>query len=63
MIACFELCRGASRRPLYITAIGSDYLTAAEHIREMAGDHRIPTLLKTVDRLARTGRLEQIRRD
>jgi deoxyribonuclease V len=50
-----ELYRGGSDRPLFITSIGIDYQSAAAHVKSMAGEHRIPTLLKTVDRLARDG--------
>lgn len=45
--------RGASSRPLYITALGIDPVIAAEKIRMMAGDFRIPTLLKTLDAITR----------
>lgn len=45
--------RGTSRRPLYITAAGMDLKTASDKIRRMHGPHRIPTLLKQVDLLAR----------
>lgn len=45
--------RGASRRPLFVTCAGLDLETASERIRTMHGDHRIPTLLRRVDRLAR----------
>lgn len=45
--------RGGSAKPLYVTAAGVDARTAAGWIREMAGPHRLPTLLKLVDRLAR----------
>ncbi len=50
------LLRGASRRPLYVTAAGIDAATAAQHILAMHGPHRIPTLLKRADRLCRTHR-------
>jgi deoxyribonuclease V len=50
-----ELVRGKSGRPLYITAAGIDPLIAAQHIRSMHGQFRIPTLLKRVDQLARQG--------
>ncbi|HEY9814751.1 MAG TPA: hypothetical protein V6D20_02950 [Candidatus Obscuribacterales bacterium] len=50
----FELFRGSSSRPLFITSIGMDYQCAAAHVQSMAGNHRIPTLLKTVDRLSRS---------
>jgi deoxyribonuclease V len=45
--------RGASARPLYVTAAGMDANEAADRVREMAGAHRIPELLKRVDRLCR----------
>jgi deoxyribonuclease V len=48
-----EVHRGSSRAPLYVTAVGIDLSEAARHIREMHGPHRIPTLLKRVDRLCR----------
>jgi deoxyribonuclease V len=48
-----EILRGGSVRPLYITAAGIDPREAAERIRTMHGPHRIPTLLKRVDLLAR----------
>ncbi len=49
-----EVLRGKSRRPLFITAVGIDAMEAADRIRQMHGSHRIPTLLKMVDQLART---------
>jgi deoxyribonuclease V len=45
--------RGASARPLYVTAAGIASDVAAAHIASMHGAHRIPTLLGRVDRLAR----------
>jgi deoxyribonuclease V len=48
-----SVVRGGSRRPLYVTAAGMEVEGAARHIREMHGAHRIPTLLKRVDRLSR----------
>ena len=48
-----EIHRGTSRAPLHVTAVGIDLSEAARHIREMHGPHRIPTLLKRVDRLCR----------
>lgn len=45
--------RGQARRPLYVTAAGLDPLVAAECVRRMHGLHRIPTLLREVDRLSR----------
>ena len=51
--AAKELLRGGSLSPLYVTAVGIDLDDAAAHIQAMAGPHRIPTLLKRVDHLAR----------
>jgi deoxyribonuclease V len=48
-----EVIRGASARPLYVTAAGIDASVAAQHVIAMHGEHRIPTLLKRVDQLAR----------
>lgn len=47
--------RGGSRRPLYVTAAGMEVHLAARLIGAMHGSHRIPTLLKRVDRLSRSG--------
>lgn len=49
-----ELCRASSKRPLFITAVGVDYATAANHVASMRGDFRTPTLLKAVDQLSRS---------
>ncbi len=46
--------RGTSVRPLYVTAAGIDLNEAAEHVVQMHGKFRIPTLLKKVDRLCRS---------
>lgn len=48
-----EVLRGASARPLYVTAAGIDPAVAAQHVLAMHGEHRIPTLLKRADQLAR----------
>lgn len=45
--------RGASARPLYVTAVGCDEADAARAVASMHGAHRMPTLLARVDRLAR----------
>ena len=47
--------RGGSGRPLWVTAAGMDAALAAERVRSMHGEHRLPTLLKRVDQLCRTG--------
>ena len=45
--------RGHSEQPLYIGAIGLPLDEAVAGVRAMHGPHRIPTLLKRVDRLSR----------
>ena len=45
--------RGRSRRPLYITSAGVEEEKASGRIMMMHGVHRVPTLLKRVDLLAR----------
>jgi deoxyribonuclease V len=49
----YPLLRGESVRPLYITAIGIDLNKASQCIRSMAGEFRIPTLLKYLDVLTK----------
>jgi deoxyribonuclease V len=48
-----EVVRGNSKRPLYVTSIGLSQEEAAALVSVMAGEFRIPTLLKAVDQLAR----------
>jgi deoxyribonuclease V len=45
--------RGDSKLPLYVTAAGVPVHEAAAFVKSMHGPHRIPTLLKRVDRLCR----------
>ena len=45
--------RAGSERPLFVTSAGMDQEEAAACIRNMHGDHRIPTILAVVDRAAR----------
>lgn len=51
--AAIPVFRGQSRQPLFVTAAGIDASRAAELVRGMHGPHRIPTLLKRADQLAR----------
>jgi deoxyribonuclease V len=46
--------RGTSLRPLYVTAAGIALNEASQHVVELHGKFRIPTLLKKVDRLCRS---------
>lgn len=45
--------RGLSRAPLYVTAEGVSAAEAARWVASMHGPHRIPSLLKRADHLAR----------
>ncbi len=45
--------RGTSHKPLYITARGIEKEHAAALVLRMHGSHRLPTLIKEVDTLAR----------
>ena len=47
--------RGQSQKPLYVSAVAIDRAEAALAIQRMHGPHRIPTLLKQVDRRCRDG--------
>ncbi|WP_444928240.1 endonuclease V [Microbulbifer sp. TRSA002] len=48
-----ELLRGKSVKPLYISSLGLPLPEAKKLVKKMHGDHRIPTLLKRVDRECR----------
>lgn len=45
--------RGSSSRPLFVSAAGINTQAAAKLVRGMHGPHRLPTLLKRADHLAR----------
>ena len=49
----YELYRGSSKKPLYVTCIGEELPDAKAQIAAMYGAHRIPVLLKAVDQLCR----------
>ncbi|HOY16112.1 MAG TPA: endonuclease V [Haliscomenobacter sp.] len=44
-----SVLRGESKNPLWVTAIGMEADFAAEKVQEMAGEFRIPEMLKLVD--------------
>ena len=50
----FEVLRGQSTKPLYVSAIGIELAQAKKNVQTMYGKYRIPELLKQVDRLSRT---------
>lgn len=47
--------RGASRKPLFVTAAGMAPDVAAQRVRGMAGTFRIPDAVRLADRLGRRG--------
>jgi len=49
----YQIYRGKSEKPLYVTAVGIDTEKAKEKIQSMHGKNRIPTLLKNADQLCR----------
>ena len=48
-----EVRRGSSSNPLYVTAAGIDEREAAQRVALMAGEFRLPTLIRRADQLAR----------
>lgn len=48
-----EVLRGESKNPLFITAAGIDLTVAAQYIKDMYGEYRMPALLKELDSLTR----------
>ena len=49
----FEVRRGRSRRPLYVTAMGIEVEEAKGHILSMHGRNRLPTLIQRADQICR----------
>lgn len=49
----YEVYRGVSKNPLYVTAVGLEVEQARENIRLMHGSNRLPTLLKYADQICR----------
>jgi deoxyribonuclease V len=47
--------RGTSARPLFVTAAGMPRDEAADLVRHMAGQHRLPDAVRRADTLARPG--------
>jgi deoxyribonuclease V len=54
------VCRGTSRAPLYVTAAGIEASVAADWIAGMHGPYRVPTVLKRVDQLVRTSKVDDV---
>jgi deoxyribonuclease V len=53
VVDALPVVRGRSTRPLLVSAAGMSVLEAARGVGAMAGPHRIPAMLKRVDRLSR----------
>ena len=45
--------RGESNNPLYVTAVGVELQQAADLIKSMYGEFRLPTVLKEMDRITK----------
>ncbi|AWI05521.1 endonuclease V [Clostridium drakei] len=48
-----EVYRGNSNKPLYVSAANLDLNYAAQFIKELNGEYRMPQMLKRVDQLSR----------
>ncbi len=48
-----EIRRGQSNSPLFITSLGIDLQVAAQKIKTMKGNYRMPNILKMVDQESR----------
>jgi deoxyribonuclease V len=48
------ICRGKSRSPLFVSAVGLAVEEAANYVTQMYGPYRVSALLKQVDALARS---------
>ena len=48
-----SITRGQSAKPLFVSAAGIELDRAAEHVKSMHGEHRVPTLIKLADQLSR----------
>jgi deoxyribonuclease V len=46
--------RGTSARPLFVTSAGMPRDAAAQLVRQMSGQHRLPDAIRRADTLART---------
>lgn len=49
----FEVYRGGSERPLYVTCAGEELSVCKKRVQSMSGCYRYPTLLKRVDQLSK----------
>ena len=51
-----QVLRGTSKKPLFVSAAGIDLTKAAEIVQRMAGEHRLPTVVKLADQLCRSAK-------
>lgn len=51
--AVARVFRGTSRNPLFVTAVGVEPGVAGQGVQRMAGEHRIPDIMRIADRLSR----------
>lgn len=56
-----EVLRGSGSRPIFVTAAGIDLAVAAREVLGMHGAHRLPTLVKRADYLARRAAVGAVR--
>lgn len=61
--AIYEVYRGLSNNPLYVTSVGVALDDAKTFIRSMHGNYRVPTLLKKVDYVCRRNNYGDTRKD
>ncbi|NLJ56023.1 MAG: endonuclease V [Firmicutes bacterium] len=59
-VSCIKVYRGKSTKPLYVSSMGIDLCFSAKLIGNLQGKHRIPEVLKAVDRLSREKKREAI---
>ena len=53
-----EVTRGQSNKPLYVTSLGIELTKPADHIKSMAGKHRMPDLLTYLDQQTKLFKIE-----
>lgn len=52
----YEVLRGSSNRPLYVSSAGIDPEEAKRSVQQMAGGGRVPTMIRRADLRSRRGR-------
>lgn len=49
----YAVWRGTSKHPLYVTSVGVDIAEAKNLVQALEGKHRLPDIIKQVDKLSR----------